>query len=215
MIIALYILAGLMVLGGTVAFYLSYAGFAPRSLQDWANFGTYVGGVAGPLLSFVALVAVARTLHLQRTTLELDQARQLADQHLRWLDGLYKDIQEALDARVSPETNLRVVLDGEVEASGVDQKRLSARLDNMMQLLAQYCRAVDLYRDNISEFYDLQIYADRGGRILDAIKPFHGYLGGMIQPTIEFCDMHLRGETERAEPEAMKRSSRRWLEVRG
>jgi hypothetical protein len=209
MIVAPYIVAGFVVLVGTVALYFSLGGIAPHNLGEWSNFGTYVGGIAGPLLSFVALIAVARTMHLQRATLELDQAQRLADQHLRWLDALYNDIVEALDARISPDVALRAVLNGDVEVSGVDRKRLTARLDNLMQLLAQYCRAVALYRDNISEFYDLQIYADRGGRLLDAIKPFHSYLSGMFLPTIEFCDMHLRGETERAKPEAMTRSSRR------
>ena len=209
MIIIPYIVIGLVVLVGTIAVYFGYGGIVPRNPDDWSNFGTYVGGVAGPLLSFLALIAVARTMHLQQATLELDQERRLADQHLRWLDALYKDIVEAMEARISPEVTLRAVLERDVEASQVEQKRLTARLDNLMQLLTQYCQAVALYRDNISEFYDLRIYADRGGRLLDAIKPFQEYLSGMFLPTIEFCDMHIRGETERARPEAMKRSSRR------
>lgn len=206
--IILYLLAGLTVLGGTVAAYFGYGGAIPRNPQDWASFGTYVGGIAGPLLSFIALIALARTVGLQRATLELDQARQLADQHLRWLDALYKDITEALDARVSGDIALRRILDRDVEVGKVDQKRLATRLDNLMRLVAQYCRAVDLYRDNISEFFDLQIYADRGGRVLDAIKPFSGHLSQMFLPTIEFCDMHLKGEAARSTPEAMTRSSR-------
>lgn len=206
--IILYLLAGLAVLGGTVAAYFGYGGAVPRNPQDWASFGTYVGGIAGPLLSFIALIALARTVGLQRATLELDQARQLADQHLRWLDALYKDITEALDARVSGDITLRRILERDVEVGKVDQKRLATRLDNLMQLVAQYCRAVDLYRDNISEFFDLQIYADRGGRVLDAIKPFSGHLNQMFLPTIEFCDMHLKGEAARSKPEAMTRSSR-------
>lgn len=116
---------------------------------------------------------------------------------------------EALDLHVSPDLVLRAVLDGDVEASDIERKRLTVRLDNLMQLLAQYCEAVAVYRDNISEFYDLRIYVDRGGRLLDSIKPFHGYLNSMFLPTIEFCDMHLRGERERKRPEALTRSSRR------
>jgi hypothetical protein len=208
MMVVSYALAGVVVLAVTIAAYFGLGGALPHSLAEWSNFGTYVGGIAGPLLSFVALIAVARTLHLQRTTLELDQAQRLAEQHVRWLDALYKDIVEALDASISPGVTIRMVLEGDVEVSAVERKRLTGRLDNLMKLLAQYCQAVGLYRDNISEFYDLRIYADRGGRLLDAIKPFHSYLSGMFLPTIEFCDMHLRGETERAKPEALTRSSR-------
>jgi hypothetical protein len=209
MMVIPYLLAGIVVLGSTIAAYFGYGGIAPRTLADWANFGTYVGGLAGPLLSFVALIAVAQTMHFQRAALELDQAQRLADQHLRWLDALYKDMTEALDLRVSPDSALRAVLDGDVEASGIDPGRLTVRLDNLMQLLAQYCEAVAVYRDNISEFYDLRIYVDRGGRLLDSIKPFHGHLNRRFLPTIEFCDMHLRGERARERPEALTRSSRR------
>jgi len=208
MIVIPYLLAGLVVLIGTIGFYFGHVGVTPRTLQDWANFGTYVCGVSGPLLSFLALIAVARTLHLQQAALELDRARQLADQHLRWLDALYKDITEALNAHLSGAATLRQILEGDVAASSVERERLTSRLQSLMQLVVQYCQAVNLYRDNISEFFDLRIYTDRGGRLLDALKPIQSYLGSRFLPTFEFCDMHLRGESERAEPEALKRSSR-------
>jgi hypothetical protein len=50
-----------------------------------------------------------------------------------------------------------------------------------------------------------------GGRLLDVIKAFYGYLCGIIQPAIEFCDMHLRGEPENATPAVMTRSSPKLL----
>jgi hypothetical protein len=204
----LYVVTGMLVLAGTTALYFAHGAAVPTTSEEWATFGTYVGGIDGPLLSFLALIAVVRTLHVQRGMLEVEQARQLADKHVRWLDALYKDIVEALDGRVSQDISLRDILDGDGDASKLDRQRLTPRFENLMHLVAQYCQAVALYRDNISEFYDLRIYVDRGGRLLDAIKPFHGYLGNRFLPTFEFCDMHLRGESERAEPEALKRSSR-------
>lgn len=203
-----YLIAGLLVLAGTVAFYFHSGGDVPQQLSQWAEFGTYVGGIGGPLLSFLALVAIAHTVALQQAALEHERDRQLADQHLRWLDELYKDIKEALDARIDQDVMLRDVLDWDIDRATIDQKRLALRLDELMKLLLQYRQAVDLYRDNISEFYDLRIYADRGARVLDSVKPFLDYLGGMFAPTIEFCDMHLRGDSERKNPEALTRSSR-------
>jgi hypothetical protein len=207
-LIVLYLVVGALVLSGTVAIYFGYGGKLPTDLSEWAAFGTYIGGTAGPLLSFLALIAIAHTIAVQQAALEHERDRQLADQHLRWLDELYKDIKEALDARIDQDVMLRDVLDWDIARATVDQKRLALRLDELMKLLAQYCQAVDMYRDNISEFYDLRIYADRGGRVLDKVKPFMDYLGGMIAPTIEFCDMHLRGDSERKKPEALTRSSR-------
>jgi hypothetical protein len=204
-----YLVAGALVLCGTVAFYFGYGGNVPRNIAEWSSFGTYVGGIAGPLLSFIALIAIAHTVALQQAALALERDRQQADQHLRWLDELHHDIKEALDGRIAPDVMLRDILDWDIDHNTVDSKRLALRLDNLMQLLAQYCQAVDMYRDNISDFYDLQIYVDRGGRVLDSVKPFHDYLGAIIAATIEICDMHLRGEAERARPEALTRSSRK------
>ena len=206
--VIVYVVLGLVVLVGTTALYFGKGGELPSGLQEWANFGTYVAGIAGPLLSFVALVAVARTLQLQTRTLDMDREKQLADQHLRWLDALYSDITDDLNRNVSPDATLRSILDGDGSPENVDEKRLRTRLDDLLKLIAQYCRAVDMYRDNVSEFYDLQIYADRGGHLLDGIKPLHRYLSSLALPTIEFCDMHLRGESERTIPEAMTRTSR-------
>lgn len=204
-----YVIAGLAVMIGTLAFYFGFGGTAPTTPAEWSDLGTYVGGIAGPLLSFIALIAVAHTVGLQRAALELDRERQLADQHLRWLEALYNDMMAGLSSRISSDVTLNDVLDGEIKATEIEQMRLKAGLDNLMRLLTQYCQAVDLYRDNISAFYDLRIYADRGARLLDAVKPFHHILGSQFLSTIEFCDMHLQGEAKRATPEALARSSRR------
>lgn len=110
-------------------------------------------------------------MHLQRAALELEQARQFADQHLRWLDAIYSDILEARSARVSPDITLGEILDGDADASQVERKRFAGRLESLLQLVVQYCQAVNLYRDDISEFFDARIYTDRGGRLLDSIKP--------------------------------------------
>lgn len=186
--------------------------FPPTTPEAWSNFGSYLGGVAGPGLSFLALLAVVDALRMQRAQLEVEQTRQLSEQHIRWLDLLYIDIREALNASVPSTTgtqaSVRSVLDCEVDAAKLDQAALRDRLADLMLLLAQYCQAVALYRDNISEFFDVKIFADRGARILDKLKPLYQLLGGASPVTIEFCDMHLRGVRERKLPEAMKRSTR-------
>lgn len=193
-----YVLAGITVLAGTIAAYVGFGGAIPHTLREWATFGIYLGGVTGPLLSFLALTAVARMMHLQREALELDRSQRTADQHLRLLDALYEDVAEAFDARLSPQFALRAVVGGDTDPSGIDPIRLADCLDNLMRLLAQYCQAIVLYRENISEFYDLRIHADRGSRLLDAIKPFQSYMSGRFRPMIELCGVHLGGGIETA-----------------
>lgn len=217
MAVIVFALLGLVVLAGAIAAYHWLGGFGSffsRHVSDWANFGTYFGGVAGPLLSFLALLAVVWTLRLQYQLLERDRERQLADRHVRWLDAVYKDMQDVLHAPlattmgVGAVSSLHAVLAKEIDVNAVNPVFFKARITELMELLRQYCEAVALYRDNITAYFDLKIFQDRGARILDLIKPFHAVLGTMAPITIEFCDMHLRGERSRKEPEAMKRRTR-------
>lgn len=216
--IIVFALLGLVIIVSTIGAYLWLGGFASTLSNhgaDWANFGNYVGGVAGPLLSFLALIAVVWTVRLQYELLQRDRERQLADQHIRWLDAIYRDIQDVLQSSLATTTGdaatttLRATLENEANVASVRPEALKTHVVELMALLAQYCEAVALYRDNITEFFDLKIFVDRGARILDRIKPFHALLGTMSPITIELCDMNLRGDRSRKKPEALTRRTRR------
>jgi hypothetical protein len=216
MVILAFALGGLLVLTGTIGAYVLFGGFGPTfspNSVEWANFGSYLGGVAGPMLSFLALMAVVWTVRLQYDLLRRDHEKQTADQHIRWLDGIYRDILDLLNAPLRSDggaesTTTWAVLHQEVDRSIPNQGILKARLEELLKLITQYCQAVALYRENVTEFFDARIFQDRGARILDTIKPFLSLLGPNAAVPIEFCDMHLRGETKRATPEALRRKTR-------
>jgi len=212
-IVVVFAILGVCTLLATIGGYVVLGRFrGPLSSNsgDWSNFGAYVGGVAGPFLSLLALLAVAWTVRLQYSLLQRDYERQQADQQTRWLDAIYQDIRELLDAPLastSGYTTLRAALNGEVR-DGIEGAVLNRRISELLKLLTQYCEAVALYRDNVSSFFDARIFADRGARLLDRLKPYLSLLDPAAAITIEFCDMHLRGVRERKRPEALHRSSR-------
>lgn len=216
MAMIVFAVLGILVLVGTIGTYLWIGGFGPTlatNSVDWANFGSYVGGVAGPLLSFLALMAVVWTVRLQYDLLQRDHDRQLADQHVRWLDALYQDMLGILYAPLgmatgSGVTSLWAVLNEETNPAGANPTIFQARTKELMRLLGQYCEAVALYRDNVTKYFDARIFADRGARILDRIKPFHAIIGSLSPVTLEFLDMNLRGDRQRKEPEAFRRPTR-------
>jgi len=217
-VIILYAALGLLVLVLTIAAYplLGHFGFPfSTSSNEWANFGTYLGGVAGPLLSFLALIAVAWTVRLQYDLLRRDSEKQTSDQHVRWLEAIYRDILDLMHAPLrlahGPEsTTTWAVLHQEVDRAIANPAILKTRLDELLKLLTQYCQAIALYRENVTEFFDARIFQDRGARFLDRLKPFLPVLGNNAAIQIEFCDMHLRGQTERQNPEALRRNTRAW-----
>lgn len=54
-------------------FYMFNAGLSGDS-GKWSDFGGYIGGVMGPLISFVTLLAVLQTVYLQKQLLNTQQA---------------------------------------------------------------------------------------------------------------------------------------------
>lgn len=54
-------------------FYMFNAGLSDDS-GKWSDFGGYIGGVIGPLISFVTLLAVLQTVYLQKQLLDTQQA---------------------------------------------------------------------------------------------------------------------------------------------
>lgn len=64
--VAWTLLGGVFILALAVLLYHHDTTFTlARSSKEWAEFGSFLGGVAGPFLSFLALVLIARAVHLQ------------------------------------------------------------------------------------------------------------------------------------------------------
>lgn len=82
-------LVAIVVLVIVVAFYFYrsvFSGGLSTNANDWSVFGTYIGGVLGPVISFVALVGLLVTADLQRNAFML-QKKQYEDLAKQQLDG--------------------------------------------------------------------------------------------------------------------------------
>jgi hypothetical protein len=58
-------LAGMILIGVYLRYYLSFGGDLSTAQESWGAFGDYVGGVLNPLLAFLALFALLYTIVLQ------------------------------------------------------------------------------------------------------------------------------------------------------
>ena len=65
--VSLVICVGFLAIG---LYRFKLGGELSNSPTDWSVFGSYVGGVLGPLVSFVTLLAVLKTVYLQRELLD-------------------------------------------------------------------------------------------------------------------------------------------------
>ncbi len=67
----LIVAAAVLALGVTIYLYrFKFGGELSANSSEWSAFGAYIGGVFGPLISFLTLLAVLKTVYLQRELLD-------------------------------------------------------------------------------------------------------------------------------------------------
>lgn len=106
------VLVGVVVVAVVLSIYYyrtAFAGGLSHQTDDWSAFGTFIGGVFGPIVSFVTLIAILRTIWLQRELLQTQQHEFDAMQRIsiQTLKSQLKQIQKADD-----EASVRVFEDG-------------------------------------------------------------------------------------------------------
>ncbi len=97
-----------------VVYRISFSGDLSVSSNDWSAFGSYIGGIFSPLISFLTLLAILKTIGLQKKLLETQRHEFDAMQALqvRTLDSQLAQIKRSnfdADRRVVEETRLNVL----------------------------------------------------------------------------------------------------------
>jgi hypothetical protein len=79
---------------------LKFGGELSGNSSDWSNFGSYIGGVFGPLVSFVTLIAVLKTVYLQRELLDVQRNEFKSMQNLQreTLDSQIEQFKQAAES---------------------------------------------------------------------------------------------------------------------
>lgn len=132
--------------GVCVAFYIYRdqfgGGYSPKS-EDWAAFGSYMGGVLGPLVSLLTLVAVIRTVYLQRELLSAQREESLAlkiaaaqDTSVKAIEMLLamqdKDYDRYLELAFKYREEHRDVLDERSDASPETREKRKKKLRGLL-----------------------------------------------------------------------------------
>ena len=101
------------------AYRLKFGGALSDNSSDWSNFGSYMGGIFGPLVSFVTLLAVLKTVYLQR---------ELLDAQREEFDRMNTAQQQTFEAQLNQNSSI---------AEDAKRKRVSEFQDTVLQLLNQ------------------------------------------------------------------------------
>jgi multisubunit Na+/H+ antiporter MnhF subunit len=129
----------------SVYFYrLAFGGELSMRADSWSAFGSFVGGVFGPLISFVTLVAILRTIRLQRELLLTQQHEFEVMQNIqnRTLASQLRQIKKSESeaaVRVFEEGrhNLLKMVDRYVQGTSKERETKSQKLDLLSQWIVE------------------------------------------------------------------------------
>ncbi len=116
------------------AYRLKFGGALSDNSSDWSDFGSYIGGIFGPLVSFVTLLAVLKTVHLQR---------ELLDAQREEFDRMNAVQQQTFDAQLVQNSSI---------TEDAKRKRVSEFQSTVLQLLNQQISLQEGIIESIEEY---------------------------------------------------------------
>ncbi|UNP28078.1 hypothetical protein [Lysobacter gummosus] len=173
--------------------------YSEIAVNDMANFGTYFGGVAGPLLAFLTVAGLALTMMMQNRQLEQVAEANLKDQHIRMLIEIGHDIAAMEVQHIDGNITLGNVLNEGGQLGRGNVGALRKLLPRYVKVLGLYAKSVALYRVNISPDFDCKAFEQRGLRLLDRVEPHAEYLGQMGGPALATIRGHLENTLRTSE----------------
>ena len=162
------IIVGICILAAVFLSYFIVGSFvldASASNADWGSFGSYFGGVAGPLIAFISVLLIVYTLRRQRFQLESIIKENMKQDMLRYLDKLDDQISHLLTRKIHIE-GMRYIEIGDM-VSGIEnpaklhESSFKAAMDKLLKLTANYCEAIALYRENVNGYFIFQAHQQR------------------------------------------------------
>lgn len=186
-------LSVLVLVGVLGAYFEKFHGLLSSDSNDWSEFGSFVGGAAGPPLALLSVLGLLATIRQQSRTLARAVEQSRVEQHTRALEGFLADLQRIEAMRMGPDGTFADVLAGydvaqladvqkvaNAEQFESDSNRHEVRLQRAFryyeQTLFRYAEMVAMHRDNNEQPWDLRLYVSRGQRALDSLQSFGGYL---------------------------------------
>lgn len=106
-------LAAALAIGAYVAVFAPVSGYSlSRSDSSWSNFGSYVGGILGPVFAFLAFVAVLVTVWLQAKQLEHTKKQAQLEELQRVVAAVSKIIDDMLAQPAGPASSPSIAPNG-------------------------------------------------------------------------------------------------------
>lgn len=165
---------------------------------DWSDFAVFFGGMLGPLFSLLALLAVVQLMRHQARYFNaiFNESKKLDT--VRYLARIDEDIMNLLsrdmrldDGRVAQFGDF---IDGLVRADQQQDRSYKPAMDKLLKLTANYCEAIDTYRELLEGQLTYSIHKQRAQDLVAYLEQHPDALNPMSRQAITYCKMHLQGK---------------------
>lgn len=178
-------------------YFFVFNGDLSTDSEKWADFGSYVGGLAGPVLAVVSLLAFLITIRQQAYLAAVADRRAREEEHRRAINGYLDDLQRLESRPLSHDHSLADLFSGAIDASSVtDQLRLQQLLRVYGETLFRYAEMVAMHRANNRPLWDVTYYKNRGMWAFRQLDQLTGYLNPFV---LEAIRNHLEDSWPQAE----------------
>ena len=156
LLIVVLMLAGAAALVTIVYFYVYYGGFSgafSKQSQEWSNFGSYFGGVSGPVISLISVILLAFTLLAQQFQISLQFQEFLKQDMHRLVESVEKDMEKLFSKKVELADDRIVdfgdLVDGLVQGEPKGAVRYAILMKKLFALNGRFHESIKTYKGNI------------------------------------------------------------------
>ncbi|EOC1775173.1 hypothetical protein ACI1HK_001100 [Vibrio fluvialis] len=192
---------GLMVMIAAVGAFYCFVGFDQLFSPDasaWSNFGSYFGGVVGPVFSFLSIVLLVYTVFQQSENINLATSEALKLDMLRYVSRADEEIDSWLKTEISTEregdtAQLSLVVWGVIDVGYVNPKELNACLNRLLKLVCSYSSAIALYEDNVDPYFVYKQHYTKAIELVEFLESHVTKLDLMADQSLTMCRHQLKG----------------------
>ncbi|ELB2889507.1 hypothetical protein C1S86_25815 [Vibrio parahaemolyticus] len=199
-IVTICVVGFIVMISAVGAFYYFVGVNQPVSLDasDWSNFGSYFGGVVGPVFSFLSIVLLVYTVFQQSENINLATSEAIKLDMLRYVSRADEEIDswlktEIATTREGDTAQLSLVVWGVIGVDYVNANELNACLNRLLKLVCSYSSAIALYEDNVDPYFVYKQHYTKAIELIEFLENHVDRLGQMAGPSLGICRHQLEG----------------------
>jgi hypothetical protein len=194
--IVIVFLTGLVVIAVAAGAFYHYVGMNhPLSPDgsDWSDFGSYFGGVVGPVFSFLSIILLVYTIIQQSKNIELATSEALKLDMLRYVSRADEEIDNWLKTEVAAShssqtaVKLGLIVWGVVKPNYVNSSELNPCLERLLKLTCSYTSAIALYEDNVDPYFIYKHHCTKAEDLIEFLESHVQDLGQMAGHSLGLC----------------------------